>query len=84
VFRAALSSDYLDPKERQSMNENTQFKFVIIALQLTISDRDAPRETFFYPMPAKIQYRPSDDSPRLFQFDDIDSLLNDVKTLAVY
>jgi hypothetical protein len=79
VFRAALSSDYLDPKERQSMNENTQFKFVTIALQLTISDRDAPRETFLYPMPAKIQYRPSDDSPRLFQFDNIDSLLNDAK-----
>jgi hypothetical protein len=79
VFRAGLSSDYLDPTERQSMNENTQLKFVIIALQLTISDRDAPRETFFYAMPAKLQYRPSDDSPRLFQFDNIDSLLNDAR-----
>jgi hypothetical protein len=78
-FRKVLGTDYEDAEKLRHLKENTSYKIVTIALHLTISNRDGTEDTFYHPMHTQILHRRSDDSPRLFQFDNIDNLLNDTK-----
>jgi hypothetical protein len=81
VYRGMYGTDHVDPKERPSQNKNDPFpsKIVAFVLLLTVSNRDGTRERSEFPMNLKMPYRRFDDSPRLFQFDNIDILLNNAK-----